>query len=563
MTITGVYLFDGKEAEAKYILSRIEKGSVIVSVTGSGQVSASSQVDLKPKVSGDVAYVGVKVGDKVKTGSLIARIDDKEAQKSVRDAEIGLESAEVNYNKLIEAADLIDITEAENTLSKAEDDLKQARNNSRNSLSDAFTEMPDTVSGLHDLMFGTDIGSFGVQNIRSYKNLVLLNTTQAENNMTAAKYAYDNAESAYRSALDNFNAFSIDLSADDAKLASLMDKTYDADASIIDAVRKMSDLIKLAKDDMDKRDIDAPEFMTEDITTLSSYASSLNSEMSGLMSLKNTLRNSIASVPAKQKALSDLRNGPEDIDLRSAKLSVDQKNNTLKDAKEKLSNYYIRAPFDGTIAKMNIKNADSVSSDSVSSGSSIATLVTEQKLAEISLNEVDVSKVKIGNKAIITLDAISDLSISGKVVEMDTIGTVSQGVVTYSVKISFDAQDERIKSGMSLSVSIMTDVKQDVLTAPSSSIKYQNGSYYIELAEGIDENAVLDPKGMAVSASSKTPIEVGLANDEVTEIISGITEGDIAIVRSLVSSSAAKTTGQSPSLLGSGGSRSGNVMMMR
>ncbi|MDD5433706.1 MAG: hypothetical protein PHE77_03610, partial [Candidatus Pacebacteria bacterium] len=61
-------------------------------------------------------------------------------------------------------------------------------------------------------------------------------------------------------------------------------------------------------------------------------------------------------------------------------------------------------------------------------------------MAEISLNEVDVAKVKIGQRAIITFDAIDELEITGKVEDVDTIGTVSQGVVSYNVKIIFDTQ---------------------------------------------------------------------------------------------------------------------------
>ena len=93
--------------------------------------------------------------------------------------------------------------------------------------------------------------------------------------------------------------------------------------------------------------------------------------------------------------------------------------------------------------------------------------------------------------------------------EIDTIGTVSQGVVTYNVKIGFDTQDERVKPGMSVSTDIITDVRQDVLMVPNSAIK--SSSYVEALANG---------------QPVREPVEIGLSNNTMTEIISGLNEGD-------------------------------------
>jgi HlyD family secretion protein len=104
--------------------------------------------------------------------------------------------------------------------------------------------------------------------------------------------------------------------------------------------------------------------------------------------------------------------------------------------------------------------------ESISSGGTVATLITEQQVAEISLNEVDVAQVEVGQKVTLTYDAIEDLQISGSVAEVDLIGTTNQGVVSYTVTILFDTQDERIKPGMSVSATIITEIKQEVIVVP-------------------------------------------------------------------------------------------------
>ena len=235
-----------------------------------------------------------------------------------------------------------------------------------------------------------------------------------------------------------------------------------------------------------------------------------------------------------------------DLDLRSSELSVKQKENSLQDAKDKLADYYVRAPFEGTIATVNVKK-----SDSVSSGAVVATLITTKQIAEVSLNEVDLATVKVGQKVNLTFDAVPKLTISGEVSEIDSIGTESQGVVTYNVKISFDTQDERVKSGMSVSAAIITAIKQDVLVVSNSAIKSQNGLSYVEMFDG----PLVKPTdgligSISVIAPTKIPVEVGISNDSETEIISGIKEGDEIITRTILPS-ATMTATPAPSIFGS------------
>ena len=98
----GLYLiFAGSGSSAPmYVFANVEKGALIVSVSGSGQVEASQQIDVKPKVSGTLTYVAVKAGQQARQGQALAYLDSKDAQKSVRDAEISLESAEISLEKL-------------------------------------------------------------------------------------------------------------------------------------------------------------------------------------------------------------------------------------------------------------------------------------------------------------------------------------------------------------------------------------------------------------------------------------------------------------------------------
>ncbi len=76
----------GNKNTVRYVTAAVEKGTLIVSVSGSGQVSASDQVDIKAKTSGDVVYLGIQNGQEVKAGALLAQVDTTSTQRAVQDA---------------------------------------------------------------------------------------------------------------------------------------------------------------------------------------------------------------------------------------------------------------------------------------------------------------------------------------------------------------------------------------------------------------------------------------------------------------------------------------------
>ena len=157
-----------------------------------------------------------------------------------------------------------------------------------------------------------------------------------------------------------------------------------------------------------------------------------------------------------------------------------------------------------------------------------------------------------------TFDAIQDLTIAGTVLEVDSIGTTSQGVVTYGVTIGFDTQDARIKSGMSVSAAVITNTKDGALLVPNSAIKLSGGVNYVQvptdkvIAQQLMANA-MSSGGVALSvAPQQQEVEIGLSNDSMTEVANGLQEGDIVIIRT-VSSTTTTTTQNNSSIFNLGG----------
>lgn len=549
------YLFSDQSAN-RYVLSKAEKGTLIVSVSGSGQVSNTSLSDIKSKVSGDISALLVKNGQSVKSGALIAQIDAREALKSVRDAENNLASAKLALEKLNKPNDKLTILQAENAIisandakKKSEDEKLKAYEDGYSAVADAFTELPNIMSGLQKVLFNYDL-SKGQDNLSWYADQTDANSTDRDR---ALKYktdvynSYQSARSSYLASLDAFKNSS--RNDNQEKIEKIITDTYEALKIISDSIKITNNYIDFIQDTMIQRSISVPSAMNSHQNDLDSFTNNSNTSLNSLLSVKNTIINSNDAIKSaertileKTESLKDIQLGADPLDIKSQELVVKQRESALLDARSELANYYIRAPFDGIVAKTNVRKGENVSSGTV-----IANFISNDKIAEITLNEVDVAKIKNDQKATLTFDAIPDLTVAGRVVEIDVSGVISQGVVSYTVRIIMDTQDERIKPSMSVSASIITEVKQDVIVIPSSAIKGQNGDSYVEVPLNAEEAKVVTDQGSRSgidlpSGLDKKYIQVGISNDTSSEVISGLDSGQDIITNTIKATSTSSTT---------------------
>jgi len=137
----------------------------------------------------------------------------------------------------------------------------------------------------------------------------------------------------------------------------------------------------------------------------------------------------------------------------------------------------------------------------------------ESFTVKLSLNEVDVPKVKTGQKARIFLDAFPDKTFDGRVVSVDEIGANTQGVVTYNVYIAILNFDNKIKPAMTANVDIEVDKAENVLTVPNSAIKPYKGGKAVQFYDHKTNLPVF------------VPIKIGVRGIDKTEVVEGVTEG--------------------------------------
>jgi len=530
----------------RYVTAAAAKGTISVSVSGTGQVASTSQVDLKPQASGQILTLPITVGQKVVAGALIARLDDTTAQKAIRDAQSSLDSAKLSLQKLNETATPLSLLQAQNSLTQAQttkqsaqDALVKSYDDGFTSITNAFLDMPNIMTGLQDALMGNEANK-NQANMDFYADATRQYDPAADQYRNDADTAYQTARTAYNKNFSDFK--SIDRTSNPDTIVAMIDETYATANLIADAVKNTSNLVQFYNDKLTENNLKPIALATTQLNSLNSYTNLIGNHVSDLLNIKqaiqnskNTITSSNQSIAEKQASLAQLQAGPDPLDIQSSQLSVQQRQNALIDAQQALTDYYVRAPFAGTIAVIPVSVGDQVSSGTV-----IATLLANQQVANVSLNETDVAKIKIGQKATLAFDAIDNLIITGEVSSIDLIGTVSQGVVSYNVKIVFDTQDDRIKAGMSVSAAIITNTDIDVLYVPNEAVKTQGTQSYVQV--------------LVNGAPVRKTVTTGLADDTNTEILSGLNEGDLAVTQTITTGGAPKAaTSTTSAIPGLGG----------
>lgn len=193
-------------------------------------------------------------------------------------------------------------------------------------------------------------------------------------------------------------------------------------------------------------------------------------------------------------------------------------------------NAVVKAPAPGTIANMTATTGQKVTAQNATTPSLTANIPElivgdlSHNLVQISLNEVDVNSVKVGQMVNLVFDANRNKTYTGTVQRIDAVGNNTNGVITYNTYISIDNPDSLIKPGMTVTASIETSRHENVLTVPNNAIKPYQGA-----------KAVLIPGAGKDKVNGKTlpfhyvPVTIGIKGTTETEITNGVTDGQTVV----------------------------------
>ena len=283
--LTGGYygyrvIFNSGES-VRYVTAAAEKGTQIVSISGSGQVSATQQVDVKAKVSSDVVYVNVKAGQYVAAGTLLAQLYARDAQKAVRDAETNLETAQLNYDQITGS-----IAGIRGDKEKDSESLAKAYDDGFNAVSNTFADLPNIMTGLNTVLINKDFDQsqwnldYYADTVRLYDENISIVRDETYAKYKAAREAYDKNLIDYKTA-SRFSSM--------AEIEALINQTYETSRLVSEAIKSASNFVQIYKDKMTEANRQPKALADTHLSNLNGYISKANSSIQSLYSVKNSI----------------------------------------------------------------------------------------------------------------------------------------------------------------------------------------------------------------------------------------------------------------------------------
>lgn len=205
--------------------------------------------------------------------------------------------------------------------------------------------------------------------------------------------------------------------------------------------------------------------------------------------------------------------------MAQAEESLESAQSKVDSTKERYDNYTITAPISGQVITKSVKEGDTISRNSGSSDTTLAVIYDLSQLTfEMSVDELDVRSVQVGQKVSVTADALEGQTFTGTVTNVSLESVQSNGVTNYPVTVTLDETGDLLP-GMNVDGVILLDQTEDALMIPIDSLMRGNRVY-------VKDDTVKEAEGSVPAGFRAVEVETGLTNDDYVEIVSGLSEGE-------------------------------------
>ncbi|MBN2096325.1 efflux RND transporter periplasmic adaptor subunit [Candidatus Peregrinibacteria bacterium] len=569
----GLYAYFSQEAAVTYETIAAERGELVQEVSVTGRVKAVESADLAFETSGRVAEIFVEIGEDVEAGQALISLNNADLEALKRQAQAGVSSAQASlqqYQAALETQQVKleelkrgtrpeEIRLAETALYNAEKNLEDANINLKNVETSADATLEEVYSSaLNVLPTAVNAGKGALLTLTDIQYAHFTGSSTEELHLAnVKKIAVDALLGAYEAGRWTTKAISVlnggvygdvqnvMLNPTHETIDTVLTNSLDALLKVknaLDAVPVATQLTATEKTSLDteKKAIDLQistisgkrqTIMVQKTTNSSSIASA----EAAINNAKNALATAQDQLDLKRAGYTQDQINAQEAQVKQAQAMVNAQRAAISQAWASVQNYQaqidktiLKAPISGTVSRLEVKVGEIVfpSSSTYEIQVPAVSLISEGDYEiEVSIPEVDVTKVKIGDKAKVTLDAYGSEDVFlAEVATIDPAETLVEGLATYKTTLIFIEADERVKSGMTANVDIVTASKEDVIIIPQRLVITKDGKKIVRvLKEKKDPDKSEKTIEEVVDAEVVTGLRGSKGEIEITE---GINEGD-------------------------------------
>lgn len=439
----GFYGWKKTHPAAKTVMAQqtavVRKGGFSVTVSGGGPVAASNKSEVTPKTDATVTKVYFKEGDTVKAGDLLFDLDDSTAKLNVEKAKASLAQTELTQKSNISSLQKLKVT-APFSGQVTGLTIKQGDVLNKNG---AVLTLVDSSK----LKLTVPFNSYNVSEITVGKKVTVYVQSLMQSVEGVVSYV-------------NNTSFSTSTGGE----LQNVEISVNNPGSLTEGMKANVE-ISTSKGTISSTDNGTFSYVDNQ---------SIKSETGGTVTKVNVKEGQYVKAG---ETLIEVNNDELVLSKESTDVKLLEQSGQVKSAEDELSYYKIYAPIDGVIIKQTIKEGEQAKSGQV-----ITTISnTTQMECAIPIDELDIAKIKVGQKATIIADALPETStkpLEGEVTKIAIEGTSSNGVTTYPVTIKI-SNPQGLRTGMNVTANILIDEKKDILYLPIEAIQKVGGRNFV------------------------------------------------------------------------------------
>lgn len=504
-------------------LVTVEEGSLTVSVTAIGKISAGTDATLSFGTPGQINAVVVKSGQRVKAGQTLASLDTWDLELQVQSTTAALQVVQAQLDQVQNGPRPEQVAIAQANLEAAEARLNgaQARLRELENGPDAH-QIAATQANLEAAEAG--VWAAVIQRKQTIDGALPSEVAAAEAQLAQSLAQQKIARDTHDRTLSCQVIHLPDGTEENIcpALGTMEEQAryqlYAADEAVAAAQARLDQLA----DGPTGSQVDAAE---ANLALAIAQRDAVQAQLDMLAA--GTRAEQIAAAEAEVEALAAQRDaaqaqldlsmaGATVAEITVAKANLLQAQTALERARLALEKAVLKAPFDGIVTRLHVAPGEYTTPQMP-----VLTLVDDSRFGiEAKVDETDIGWVETGQEVRLTLDAFPSRALEGRVATIDATASPDMGIVSYKVVIEIEPTDLTLRDGMTANAEIITRERAQVLLVPNRAIWIDSDSGRAFVEKMVDDHIV------------HVTIQQGLTNDQFSEVLEGLEEGDQLVVRS-------------------------------
>lgn len=519
------------------LTTTVQRGTIISSVETTGKLQADSVAKLSFKSPGQVAKVIAKQGDVVETGSVLAELDTAALQRQVDQAKTQLEISKLKLKQAKEGVKAEDVTAATAQRDAAAAKLNQIKSGGRSEDIAAAQAQLNQAQAKYDAL-KKGASTQDIAGAQAQLDAAKANRNQvagaAANAREQARLTVAQAQNAVQNAQDVYNK----VKSDNSSLANLPQDKKNAEqhaqrdlqdtegklsqAQLTYSTAKQSETAQVSAADAQVAEAQAAldklksgptaEDKRQAEEAVAQAKANLDRVKNGAS--EQEIAQAQSALDASQAALDKVKAGPTNTDLAILEQQITLAQITVDSANAQLADSRLTSPINGTLLSIDLKPGETVGAMQA-----IATVADTSSLRiKADIDEIDIGRVSAGQSVTVTLDAYPGVNMPGRINSLAPGATLKQGSTVYQATVSFTpTKGVTPREGMAANVDITAQRKDNVLLLPNRAFETVGRRQYVAVMEN--------------GNTRKVEVETGLSNPTDTEVISGLSEGQVVTLK--------------------------------